>query len=96
MIDRQPSLNALADVLEEGLSYGDMARLLATIRALPRDLHVDAIDVIANVHHFISDGRVRKRDQDRRESQETEMRRLIDALREGRPREDLLFYHFLG
>lgn len=95
-MDRQSSLNALAEVLEDALSHQDMGRLLVAVKALPRDLDTDAIDVIANVHHFISDGDLRKRYQDRRESQEREMRQLIDALREGRSLGDLLDYTFLG
>lgn len=98
MLDRKSSLNALADVLEDSLNHNDMARLLAAIKALPKEkaLHTDAIDVIANVYHFVSDGEIRKRDQDYREMHETEMRQLIDALRDGRSRDELLDYTFLG
>ena len=91
-------MNALAEVLEDSLNHNDMARLHAAIKALlkEKDLHTDAIDVIANVGHFLSDGRVRKRNQERKEMQETEMRQLIDALREAHSRDELLDYTFLG
>lgn len=96
MLDRRSSLNALADVLEDSLTHNDMDRLLAAIKTLPHDLHTDAFDVIAYVGHFISDGKKRKRNPEWRHMQETDMRQLIDALREGRSRDELLDYTFLG
>lgn len=98
MLDRRSSLSALPDVLEDSVNHNDMARLHGVIKALTKetDLHTDAIDVIANVGHFLSDGKVRKRNQERREMQETEMRQLIDALRDGRSRDELLDYTLLG
>lgn len=95
MRDRTSSLNALAEVLEESLSHHDMGRLLTAVKALANDLHADAIDVIANVYHFVSDGKKRKRNEEWTQMQKTEMRQLIAALRDGRSREELLDYTFL-
>ena len=94
-IERNASLAILADVLEQVLTSNDEGSR-SMIKQLPADLHTDAIDVLSNVDHFVADSGIRRRDETYKEMQETQMRQLIDALRQGESREVLLNYSFLS
>ena len=94
-MDRESSLNTLADVLEQVLvEPGENA--MSIIQSLPSDLHADALDVLANVMHFTADADIRRDDVQYRSMQETQMRQLIGALRHGASRSELLQYSFLS
>lgn len=93
-IERQASLAILANLLSEILSHS-AAHARTIIHQLPADLHSDAMDVVANVAHFVADADIRQRDEDYKKMQETQMRQLIDALQRDEPREQLLRYTFL-
>ena len=79
----------------EGLLSVQPTEADSLIADLPSNLHDDAVDVLANVAHFVSDFDIRVRDDGYREMQEAHMRRLIQALRSGAPREQLLKFNFL-
>lgn len=91
---RTASLTLLADVLTRILNAeGEASSILAT---LPTHLHPDAVDVLANVGHFISDDDIRLKHESYKDMQEGQMRQLIASLRSGAPREALLAFSFLG
>ena len=97
-LSRDTSLDFIADALERLMhsSLGDADGILRWLYASSGVLHEDAIDVLANVSHFVADFDIRARDDDYRDMQERTMRDLIVALRHGEARERLLTYTFLG
>jgi len=74
---------------------GDAQQIYRTLRAAQESLHEDALDVFANVSHFVADSDVRQRDEDYRATQARTMRELVDALRRRASREQLLTFSFL-
>jgi hypothetical protein len=102
-LSRDVSLQSLADTLE--LISSDefqrqkperqVAAADSRLQCLPTNLHPDALDVIANVMHFVADGDVRAQDDAYRDRQMGQMRRLIEALRRGESRAELMRFSFL-
>ena len=92
--DRLASLRSLADALERVLR-GSAADADSIIGDLPKDLHTDALDVLANVTHFLADSDIRHRDERYRDKQERDMVALISDLRRGAPLEELMKHTFL-
>ena len=92
LIERQESLKLLADALATRPvdSIGDFGA------RLPPSLHPDAADVFANVAHVVADADIRAKDVKYKEMQEKHMRGLIDALRRGASRQELLRFDFLS
>jgi phosphate uptake regulator len=96
-LSRDSSLDFVADALERLLhaSPGDADGILRWLYASSGVLHKDAVDVLANVGHFVADVDIRDRDQMYRTMQERAMRELILALRQGEAREQLMMFSFL-
>ena len=94
---RAASFEFIAEALERMLlaTPGDAGEIYRSLRSSCESLHVDASDVLANVSHFVADSDVRDRDEDYRAMQERRMRDLINALRQGATREQLLAFSFL-
>ena len=95
---REASLDFLADALERILlsSSGDAQQIYRTLGAEQASLHEDALDVLANVSHFVADSDDRQRDEDYRAMQERTMRELVAALRRRASRDQLLTFSFLN
>jgi hypothetical protein len=103
-MNRDVSLTVLAEVLtqiaresgnEERSPREFVSIANSLIHRLPPDLHEDAYAVLPNVDHFIADLDIRRKDEAYKTMQHTHMNRLIDALRSGAPRDQLLQYSFL-
>jgi hypothetical protein len=94
LMERQDSLTLLADALAAML-VSSVGKLDPHALGLPSHLHADALDVLANVAHFVADADIRQREEEYKEMQEAEMRDLIAALRRGASRQDLLSFSFL-
>jgi len=92
---RQESLDLLAERLAALRSgelpcepdFGD--------KHLPRAIHSEALDVMANVAHYLADLDIRRRDPEYAQMQQRHMDGLIAALRRGAPRQELLKFSFL-
>ena len=93
-LDGRQSLSLLATTLERLGEEPEKAR--ASVNRLPKGLHEDAIDVLANVNHFLDDFDIRLEDESYRRMQEAHLRGLIQSLRENAPREDLMRFTFLS
>jgi hypothetical protein len=94
-LDRRASLTLVAETLNKLLSV-DPSRAQALLESLPANLHPDALDVLANVMHFVADVDIRAKEAIYREAQEAQMRKLIEALRLGESRARLLEFNFLS
>ncbi len=81
-MDRQLSLNLLADILEDVLKEQLTSRE-AVLQRLPNDIHRDVHDVLCNVDHYLADRDIRQRDPHYRHLQDQQMRALIRDLRAG-------------
>jgi hypothetical protein len=97
-LSRDSSLDFIAEALERllGSSPDDADGIYRWLHASSELLHEDAIDVLANVNHFVADSDIRARDDGYRAMQEKAMRDLIVALRHGEARERLLVFGFKG
>jgi phosphate uptake regulator len=97
-LSRDYSLDFIADALERLVQAppGEADGILRWLYASSGILHKDAIDVLANVNHFVAAFDIRDRDDAFRVMQEQAMRELILALRQGEAREQLLMFSFLG
>ena len=93
-LDREASLSLVAAALEQ--LTGERQQQRATVEALPPNLHQDAVDVLANVDHFIDDADIRAWDERWRRMQEDHLRGLIRSLRDGASREVLLRFDFVN
>jgi hypothetical protein len=93
-LDRELSLSLVAAALEQ--LAGQALQQKAKIDALPGNLHEDAVDVLANVEHFIADSDIRGWDEGYRRMQEEHLSGLLRSLRAGAPREALLRFNFLS
>ena len=97
-LSRDSSLDFIADALERLLQGppGEADGIYRWLQASSQLLHEDAIDVLANVGHFVADFDIRGDDDEYRAMQVRAMRDLIVALRQGEAREQLLMFSFLG
>jgi hypothetical protein len=94
-MERQVSLTLVADALSKVLTDApESAR--EVLQTLPADLHPDAMDVLANVEHYLADADIRNSDEQYRKMQETQMHGLIATLLRGAPRDELLSFSFLS
>jgi hypothetical protein len=93
-MDRDVSLTLLADTLVV-LSEAPDNALESLIRSLSGNLHRDALEVLANVSHFVSDVDIRRSDDAYSTMQKRQMAGLMAALRRSATRDELLTYSFL-
>ena len=93
---RSASMQALADCLERVSAVERATDAEDLLQALPKNLHPDAVAVLANVGHYVSDFDLRKRRTAYREMQEKEMQDLIRALRREATLPELLDHTFLA
>jgi hypothetical protein len=92
--DRLQSLRRVAELLVRVRDAGSTAQADELVRDL-HGLHPDAQDVLANVFHYTADFDIRARDEEYRKVQEHELEGLIDALRRGAARDELLDFTLL-